>query len=503
MLEDVLQNLCYEYDDFGNLAARNDKMRGLRETFGYDELDRLDSIWLNGAHTGVMAYDAFGRMTTKRTDGQAVFASAQHDYVGPDGQLRPHAISSAQVQGNPFPTEQLDIDYTMFDKVSSIRHSAGGATSTFLYGYDHQRIACVVMTVLETKTKFYVGNCEFVSEHAKFDRSFTYLGGPLGVFAVVERNGDADEVHYVYKGHLGSWTTITDATGTIEQESSFDVWGNMRAPDTWTGAVAQQPMFDRGYTGHEHLNSFGLINMNGRMYDPIVSSFLSVDSYVQSPDFSQNFNRYAYCLNNPLKYTDPSGEIAVIDDILIAAAIGAAVSMASTATMNFVYDRPLYEGLGRSALVGAAQGVFSFGIGAAAGAINTAVSAATNSVAWGTAAQVGFQTLAHGTLAGTASELRKEGTFWSGFASGAAASLVSGTVAGVFGLPQLQVPEVWAKTAMIAAGGLAGGVSSSIDGGEFIDGLCNGLICAGLNHALHWVAEGGVVAHMLKNYETA
>ena len=48
--------------------------------------------------------------------------------------------------------------------------------------------------------------------------------------------------------------------------------------------------------------------MNGRMYDPVMSSFLSVDNYVQAPDFSQSFNRYAYCLNNPLKYGDPDGE---------------------------------------------------------------------------------------------------------------------------------------------------------------------------------------------------
>jgi hypothetical protein len=34
---------------------------------------------------------------------------------------------------------------------------------------------------------------------------------------------------------------------------------------------------------------------------------LSPDPYVQMPDFSQNFNRYSYCLNNPLRYTDPSG----------------------------------------------------------------------------------------------------------------------------------------------------------------------------------------------------
>lgn len=40
---------------------------------------------------------------------------------------------------------------------------------------------------------------------------------------------------------------------------------------------------------------------------PLTSSFLSVDAYVQVSTSAQAFNRYAYCLNNPLKYTDPSG----------------------------------------------------------------------------------------------------------------------------------------------------------------------------------------------------
>ena len=50
------------------------------------------------------------------------------------------------------------------------------------------------------------------------------------------------------------------------------------------------------------------INMNGRVYDPLPGQFLSPDNYVQTPDFTQNFKRYGYCLNNPLIYTDPSGE---------------------------------------------------------------------------------------------------------------------------------------------------------------------------------------------------
>ena len=46
-----------------------------------------------------------------------------------------------------------------------------------------------------------------------------------------------------------------------------------------------------------------------RLYDPLVGRFLSPDNFVQASDFTQSFNRYAYCLNNPLKYTDPSGEL--------------------------------------------------------------------------------------------------------------------------------------------------------------------------------------------------
>jgi len=49
--------------------------------------------------------------------------------------------------------------------------------------------------------------------------------------------------------------------------------------------------------------------MNGRIYDPVLARFLSPDPYVQAPDFTQSFNRYAYGWNNPFKYTDPSGEI--------------------------------------------------------------------------------------------------------------------------------------------------------------------------------------------------
>ncbi len=282
----------------------------MKERFTYDHLNRLTDVWLNNVHTGHMAYDALGRMTDKQSDGQNVFSAAQHDYVGPDGQLRPHAISSATVEGNPFPTAQQDITYTMFDKVGTITqpYNNGFYTLSYAYGYNHQRRRIVENYGNAVfRKKIYGDHCEFVTENS-YNSSSTFLTGPLGVFAVVEKKNGSDRLHYVYKDHLGSWTMITDARGNIEQEVSFDAWGNMRDPETWSGEYNGTLMFDRGFTGHEHLMFGQLINMNGRMYDPIMSSFLSVDNYVQAPDFSQSFNRYAYCLNNPLRYTDPDGE---------------------------------------------------------------------------------------------------------------------------------------------------------------------------------------------------
>jgi RHS repeat-associated protein len=91
---------------------------------------------------------------------------------------------------------------------------------------------------------------------------------------------------------------------------------NQEAKTNWTyTGILSWYCFGRGYTGSrllaagKQLDKFGLINMNGRMYDPVVGRFLSVDPFVQPGGGTQGYNRYSYCLNNPLRYTDPSGFI--------------------------------------------------------------------------------------------------------------------------------------------------------------------------------------------------
>jgi RHS repeat-associated protein len=61
------------------------------------------------------------------------------------------------------------------------------------------------------------------------------------------------------------------------------------------------------YTDQELDAENGLYNYGARLYDPFIGRFISPDTIVQAPYNPQSLNRYSYCLNNPLRYTDPSG----------------------------------------------------------------------------------------------------------------------------------------------------------------------------------------------------
>ena len=100
------------------------------------------------------------------------------------------------------------------------------------------------------------------------------------------------------------------------------------------------------------------------MYDPILGRFLSPDNYVQMPNFSQSFNRYSYCLNNPLKFNDPSGEIFGWDDVLIIAGAliggylgGVSMNHGELNPLKWDYSEPFtYLGIGFGALAGGITG---------------------------------------------------------------------------------------------------------------------------------------------------
>jgi RHS repeat-associated protein len=124
--------------------------------------------------------------------------------------------------------------------------------------------------------------------------------------AIFVKNNGLDTMYYVHIDLLGSINVITNQSGAVVQNCSFDAWGRRRNPSNWTYSnVPSTFLFSRGFTGHEHLDQFGLINMNGRIYDPILGRFFNPDNIIQVPNSSQSYNRYSYCLNNPLSVDTP------------------------------------------------------------------------------------------------------------------------------------------------------------------------------------------------------
>jgi RHS repeat-associated protein len=105
---------------------------------------------------------------------------------------------------------------------------------------------------------------------------------------------------YFHKDHLGSSTVMTNASGLEVESTDYMPFGGIR---NHTGTNTSNYKF----TDQELDAENGLYNYNARLYDPIIGRFISADPIVPEPYNPQSLNRYSYCLNNPLIYTDPSG----------------------------------------------------------------------------------------------------------------------------------------------------------------------------------------------------
>jgi RHS repeat-associated protein len=152
----------------------------------------------------------------------------------------------------------------------------------------------------------------------------------------------------------------------ISLDLSLDLNIPRRNPETCTYDNVQKPILtNRGFTFHEHLEDFGLIHMNGRIYDPVLGMFLSPDNYVQAPDFTQSLNRYAYAYNNPLLYIDPDGEFPWVFAIgfVIGAYAGGSIANNDWTPWNggWEWDGDTFFAMAFGGLVGGFGGQWLFG----------------------------------------------------------------------------------------------------------------------------------------------
>jgi RHS repeat-associated protein len=287
----------------GNLLQRKDKNRNLTENFTFDDLNRLEEAAISGGATLTTAFLANGNIDYKS---DVLAANSHYAYSS----TQPNALVKIVNSIGNISSLSQTTDYNSFNKISHIGEETSTYDMNFTYGVDQERkkVETKANNSL-TSTKYYTANFErevnAVTENIK---EWNYIAGGDGLAAIYINNNGNGALHWALKDHLGSVMGLYNESGTMEEEYSYDAWGRRRNPTNWSYSITQPTLITRGYTGHEHLDAFALINMNGRLYDPVLGRMLSPDNFVQDATGTQSFNRYSYALNNPLIYTDPNGE---------------------------------------------------------------------------------------------------------------------------------------------------------------------------------------------------
>ncbi len=307
--EQAVQDLTHSYDLNGNLEIKADLTQGVTETFSYDKFDRLDLVWHNNSLVSDYEYTEFGSLDTN---------GAGWKYEYEPG--RPHAVHAVTNDGESsiFTYDsrgnlenrtagvlpQLNVEYTPASKVRRVWEDDEGAAELFSYDADQVKVA----KSSPRESVVYFGDLYYRVDNAATGsrvHHFVITNGQRAVAEVTRMQGGTQPaaVVYLHEDHLGSVSVLTKGAageGEVAERRNFGHFGAGGLP---TGAS----LSSFGYTGHRQDQEHDLIDMKGRTYDPRVGQFLSPDPFVASPFMSGAFNRYAYVLNNPLKFVDPTG----------------------------------------------------------------------------------------------------------------------------------------------------------------------------------------------------
>jgi len=477
--DNLIQGLSYKFDAFGNVLTRTRSaprdMADSVETFGYDLLDRLtsSSVTVGGVSTGTAetyTYDGIGNLKTK---GSRTLSYREGCALGGG----PHTVCkldngpafSYDSNGNLTAGNGRTVTYSSFNKVSHIELQASNSNAApsnvdVLYGADGNRVVQVTGGNTSARTVYVSlgGTGRSIYERTSSGSTlvhvhFLYAGGAhegnaFALRVATQANASSSATFatkFQHFDHLGSITATSDETGKVSPLAwggstatayGYDAWGARRSPDgkAATYSLPSVPGH-REYTGQEAIPGLGLVNMNGRVYDPDLGRFLSPDPNIQFVADLQSYNRYSYVRNNPLKLTDPTGYVT--------------------------YSHPdvppsLAERIGTTAVI-TAMGIAMCYYGTAASCYAF--------MAWSAFFQI------------------EQGVPWDRVLIGTAASYVSGQLAGA------AVGEILGEAASvgasIAGGAIAGGISAT-----FTHAALSGQIDGSLGETFLWGALAGALS---------
>jgi RHS repeat-associated protein len=289
----------YQYDSVGNMTqleysrkSLNDEWVQSTEIFHYDWLDRLISA--QGDYGSLSySYDPLGNrllqndlMYTYNNMNELVSISDGSTFIYDES-----GNMSAKIND----TDTWSYTYDTRNQLVQIEKNQQ-MVGQYEYNGDGRRIKKTewVESLQEYQTTIYVysGSNVIYEKNLNASQEATYVYGPTGRIA---KNVN-ELTDYYHTDHLGSTRLITDENGNTVTDVSYTPFGE----DSLNGEESYL------YTGKER-DSTGLYYYGARYYDPSTGRFLTGDIAAGNRNIPQTLNKYVYCLNNPLKYIDPSG----------------------------------------------------------------------------------------------------------------------------------------------------------------------------------------------------
>jgi len=418
----ILTRHSYQYDTLGRRQSALDQsglltQPALNQSWTYDALDNQTSASVPGT-TQASVFDAANQLIElhQTTTAGPLLAAFVYDA---NGNLSKKCTGGTVTRTTSDCTGSAITQYSWDAEDRLIQVSAPGITETYAYDAQGRRIS---KTSNGTPTNDVYDGMDITAEVDNAGkRLVTYTQGPNIDDPLIRIT--PNQTLYYHADGQGSVVATSNVGGTVIASQLFDAWGNKT-----NGSASPIPTY--GYTGREP-DATGLIYYRARYYDPTVGRFISRDP-AGMPD---GVNRYAYTGNDPVDFMDPSGNIAVIDNV-IGAGVAVGVDLFAQYTQAQLSGQPFNINWTRTSVAGGAgfltsgasaflgESVSGLGLGAASSfALRT-----TGNAAIGSLANVG-STATLNQLEGTNNSLGSAALWGGGF--GALGSVAGDIVTGI------------------------------------------------------------------------
>ncbi|MGB8981265.1 MAG: RHS repeat-associated core domain-containing protein [Anaerolineales bacterium] len=202
-------------------------------------------------------------------------------------------------------------NYNADNRISSIAKMDGDCASTvvveswsYQYDADGVRVSTAHFTGLnpdpDSFTAYYFGGSYEITTTAAGSAWKKYYS-----FAGQTIMRDAGGFKYFLSDLLGSTAVVLDANSAVLEQQRYLPFGGVRTDLPASGFRIENT--DLTYTGQRSLPGTGLMDYNARFYSPSLGRFIQPDNVIPGAGNPQSFNRFSYVINNPLRYTDPTG----------------------------------------------------------------------------------------------------------------------------------------------------------------------------------------------------